>query len=238
MLSSGFVPPCVSLSETLCIFKNKGDWRDAINWRPIAMSNSIYRLLMRWVTISSSSLIENLLDPTQFGGRKGRGPGMATLHLLDQIERDGGDYIVFVDLFHAFDTPPKALLVECLQRAGFPPKIVLLLSSVLFLGETRIKSSDIPRFRTSHRNKQGCTVAPLMFVLFFDSVLKKLGMNGIQGTAFMINFSYPCNRISLEQSLQVLQQELANHGMTLNVSKCEIVPCYKTTPPHLTLGDV
>ena len=44
---TGDIPLPWLVSETLCLYKGKGSWQDPDRWRPIAMSNSIYRLLMR-----------------------------------------------------------------------------------------------------------------------------------------------------------------------------------------------
>lgn len=235
MLTQGYVPPEVSASETLCVFKNKGDWRDAKNWRPIAMSNSIYRLLMRWITHIFQENIEGQLDDTQFGGRKGRSPGMATLHLLDQIEKVKGEYLVLVDLYHAFDTPPKELLMECLRRAGLPEKIILLLSSVLFQGKTRLKSTQLPPFLTTHGTKQGCPFSPLLFTLFFNSILRELSQKGLKGTAFMDDLAFPTHSSTIQRDLALVQQVVHSHGMCLNVSKCEILPLNGNPPSSFRL---
>ena len=160
---------------------------------------------------------------------------MATLHLLDMVEKDSAEYIVFVDLFHAFDTPPKELLVECLQRAGIPPRIVLLITSVLFLGETRIKSSHLQPFRTTHGTKQVCPFSPLLFVLFFDSVLRTLKAKGVHGPAFMDDLAFPCRGSQISTFLTLVQQVVADHGMKLNASKCEILPLFHNQPVSVLL---
>ena len=45
------------VSETFCLFKGKGKWQDPDRLRPIAMKNSIYRLLMRRVHATLYPLI-------------------------------------------------------------------------------------------------------------------------------------------------------------------------------------
>ena len=45
--NEGYLPDDWLISETFCIFKGKGKWQDPDRWRPIAMSNSVYRLFMR-----------------------------------------------------------------------------------------------------------------------------------------------------------------------------------------------
>ena len=67
--TEGNVPHPWLGSGTFCIFKGKGAWQHADRWRPIAMSNSIYRLLMRWVYRTLYPLLSPHPHPRQFGGR-------------------------------------------------------------------------------------------------------------------------------------------------------------------------
>ena len=62
---SGTLPREWLVSETFCLFKEKGKWQDPDRWRPIAMSNSIYRLLMRWVHATLYPLISPHLHRRQ-----------------------------------------------------------------------------------------------------------------------------------------------------------------------------
>ena len=71
---TGDIPLPWLVSETLCLYKGKGSWQDLDRWRPIAMSNSIYRLLMRWVYRTLYPLPSPLLHHRQFGGRQGTSP--------------------------------------------------------------------------------------------------------------------------------------------------------------------
>ena len=75
---SGSIPDPWLISESFCIFKGKGQWQDPDRWRPIAMSNSMYRLLMRWVYHTLYPLIAPQLRPKQFDGRQGSSTAHAT----------------------------------------------------------------------------------------------------------------------------------------------------------------
>ena len=78
MYKEGTVPEAVSLSNTLPLYKGKGSWTDPDRWRPIAMSNSIYRLLARWIYSVILPILSPFLSKHQYGGLKGRSCGMAT----------------------------------------------------------------------------------------------------------------------------------------------------------------
>ena len=48
MYNAHAIPPSISESETVCFYKS-GDWRQGDRWRPIALSNSLYRTIPRWI---------------------------------------------------------------------------------------------------------------------------------------------------------------------------------------------
>ena len=62
---SGFMPKHWLSSKTFCLFKGQRKWQDPDRWRRIAMSNSVYRLSMRWVYSNSKlyPMVSPLLHP-------------------------------------------------------------------------------------------------------------------------------------------------------------------------------
>ena len=152
---AGDIPDCWLVSETLSIFKGKGSWRDPDCWRPIAMSNSVYRLLMRWVYKKLYPLISPQLHPRQFGGRQGVSTAHATQTFLDDIDSGNRWEAIFsFDMYHAFESPPKILIREVLQRMGTPIKLLLFISTVLEHGSTFIRGTPDEIFGTTHGVKQ------------------------------------------------------------------------------------
>ena len=61
------IPPEVSASETVCFYK-KGDWRDGEKWRPIALSNSLYHAVARWIYSILVVFTTPLICSWQYGG--------------------------------------------------------------------------------------------------------------------------------------------------------------------------
>ena len=177
IIRTGEVPRWISDSVTLPLFKGKGKWYDPTRWRPIAMSNSIYRLLARWILSIIRPQLEATLSPQQFGGLQGRSPGMATCHLLDNIARHPDlDTVIQLDLFHAFDSPPKVLLCRLLQKRGLPMIILPLLTSILSKAHTRLQGTTGGFFPTLCRVKQGCPLSGLglIFETYFQVFLDQI----------------------------------------------------------------
>ena len=112
--SEGFIPKPWLVFETFCLFKGKGQWQAPDRWRPIAMSNSIYRLFMRRVYSKLYPLASPFLRPNKFSGRQGTSTARATqifLHTIDSM-RDKEPLLNF-DVYHAFDTPPQTTYPWC-----------------------------------------------------------------------------------------------------------------------------
>ena len=84
--AQGDMPTTFMHSQTVCLCKGKGEWQDPDRWRPMTMSNSIYRLIMRWVHAKIYPMLVTWLRPHQYGGRRGVSPARATLSLMDMIE--------------------------------------------------------------------------------------------------------------------------------------------------------
>ena len=103
------------------------------------MSNSIYRLLMRWCSKKMYPLLSPQIHTRQFGGRQGVSTAHATQTFLNDMDSDvPWENIFAFDMYHAFDSPPKIVIREVLDRMGTPPQLLLLISTVLEHGSTFI----------------------------------------------------------------------------------------------------
>ena len=139
---TGHIPHAWLTSETLCVYKGKGPWRDLDRWRPIAMSNSIYRLLMRWTHMRLYPLLSPLINTRQFGDRRGVSTAHATQAFLNDLDTGTSwEAIYAFDMYHAFDSPPKMLISEVVERMGTPLKPLRLIQTVLEHGSTFIRGS-------------------------------------------------------------------------------------------------
>ena len=229
---AGDIPHCWLVSETLCIFKGKVSWRDPDRWRPIAMSNSVYRLLMRWVYKRLYPLISPQLHPRQFGGRQGVSTVHAKPTFLDDI--DGGnrwEAIFFFDMYHAFDGPPKILSREVLQRIGTPTKLLLLISTVLEHGSTFIRGTPDEIFGMTHGVKQGCPLSCFLFVIVFEIPLGYIHSHNIILSAYVDDISTPVAYNDGPKIASVVQAGLNLIGCQLNVIKSEFLPVHPHCPP-------
>ena len=121
------IPSFLLHSSTLCLFKGKGAWQDPDKWRPISLAPALYRVFAKWILSHLYPLLSPLLEINQFGALRRKSTQMATNLLLQQIDQNPEKPVLFVDLYHAFDSPPHEALIEALDRMGTPS---LLLSFI------------------------------------------------------------------------------------------------------------
>ena len=140
-----------------------------------------------------------------------------------------------VDFFHAFDSPPKRLLVRALDLAGTPLVLLLLIISVYLWATTTIRGSDEEPFKTSKGVKQGCPMSCLIFVLFINAILIFLLAMGLKFSAYVDDISLVLPKGKEQAIFSAVQTEAAHYNMQLNVAKNEVMGLGHHCPPQVTL---
>ena len=198
------------------------------------MSNSIYRLLARWIYSVVHPILCPFLSKHQYGGLRGRSPGMATAQLLHSaLMNPGSNCCLFLDLYHAFDTPPKEAILILLSKRGLPPGILLLLQSIFREGSTVLLGPSEKAFKTSCGIKQGCPLSCLLFISYFQLFLDYLTTQRLPFTAFVDDVALLLPSSQITAALSNIHLFLASMGLVLNRSKSEILPLRPGDPiPH------
>ena len=84
-------------------------------------------------------------------------------------------FMLFVDLRKAYDSVPCPALWLVLEKYGIPPLLVRLIQS-LHDGMKVNVSVDVtttPVIEVNNGSRQGCTIAPSLFNLYFNLVIKE-----------------------------------------------------------------
>ena len=234
---TGHIPHACLTSETPSIYKGKGLWRDPDRWRPIAMSNSIYRLLMRWTHMRLYPLLSPHMNTRQFGSRCGVSTAHATQAFLNDLDMGTTwEAIYAFDMYHAFDSPPKILISEVLERMGTPLKLLRLIQTVLEHGSTFIGGSPDEVFRTTQGVKQRCPLSCFLFVLVFEIPLRYLQSQGLTVSAYVDDVSTPITQGNGDRTASQVQPGLNLIDCQLNVAKSECLPLLCPPPPNATLA--
>ena len=79
----------------------------------------------------------------------------------------------FVDLRKAYDSVPRLALWQVLKKSGVPPQMLKIIASFHenMQAEVRIGGVLSESFRVRNGLRQGCTLAPTLFNLFFSAVV-------------------------------------------------------------------
>ena len=81
--------------------------------------------------------------------------------------------MVFVDLRKAYDSVPREALWRVLTKYGVPPVLVNIIKSMHegMKAEVTIDGQVTPEFEVNNGLRQGCTIAPTLFNLYFIMVI-------------------------------------------------------------------
>ena len=181
-------------------------------------------------------LLSPHLHDCQFGGRQGVSTAHATQTFLNDMDTDTTwEAIYAFDMYHALDSPPKILIREVLDRMGTPPKLLLLVQTVLEYGSTFIRGAPDEVFRTTQGVKQGCPLSCFLFVLVLKIPLRFLASQGVVLSAFVDDVSIPIPPKTGPHTATLVQRGLNLIGCQLNVSKSECLPTTSPQPPPPSL---
>ena len=174
----GCVPQAWRDAELVPIPK-KGDLSSCDNWRGIALLDVIGKVVGRLVQNRLQDLAESELSDPQCGFRQGRSCTdqiFSVNQLIEKIyEHRAQGFLVFIDLRKAYDSVSREALWRGLQVLGVPPGLVRLIASFHtgMSAKVRVGSSHTDEIPVNNGLRQGCSIAPVLFNLFFELVLEK-----------------------------------------------------------------
>ena len=163
-------------AEIVPVPKN-GDLQSCDNWRGISLLDVVGKLFARIIQERLQHIAEDILPESQCGFRKGRGccDMIFVARQLVEKAREHQDllFTLFVDLRKAYDSVPRLALWQVLEKSGVPPQMLKIIASFHedMQAEVRIGGVLSESFRVRNGLRQGCTLAPTLFNLFFSAVV-------------------------------------------------------------------
>ena len=165
-------------SKSITLYKNKGERNDCNNYRGISLLSIVGKVFARVILIRLQELVERIYPESQCGFRAKR-PTIDMVFSLRQLQEKCREqqmplYIAFFDLTKAFDMVGRDGLFKVLPKIGCPPKLQSMIESFHTdtKGTVQFNGSPSEPFEIRSGVKQGCVLAPTLFGIFFDLLLK------------------------------------------------------------------
>ena len=176
-LSTSVAPKVWHKSQIIPLPK-KGDLSLVTNYRGISLMAIAAKLYNKMILNRIVPFVEPLLRKNQNGFRRGRSTLSQILclrRIIEESKLSNRDLaLVFVDFSKAFDSVDRSKMFDILKLYGIPDKIITAIKVLYTDTSSTILTSDgeTPPFSISSGILQGDTLAPFLFIIVVDYVLR------------------------------------------------------------------
>ena len=239
ILDRDIYPESFKLANIVSIYK-KGDATQMKNYRPIALLQTLYKILAGLIKNRLIQTYDAWIQKSQFGFRPKKSTAQAIFiarRLMDISERTGANLsLVLLDWKMAFDKVNQTKLLQALRRLKVPPRMLKTIGHIYSTPKFRVATGGhSSTFRTQHSGiRQGCPLSPYLFVILMSTLFhdikqrlttpkQKEPLSGIEYTEILFaddtlifgNYTHHINLL-----LKEIQLESKYYNMELNLDKC------------------
>jgi len=222
--------------------ERKGDYSLPGSYRPVALENTMAKVLETLVAQRLTSTLEKeaLLPDTQFGARKHRSTSSAlaliteTTHTVWKRDPRLIVSIINLDLSAAFDNVSHPRLLEAILKKGLPFWIQNFIHGFLTQRRTCLQfdGAASPEITTQTGIPQGSPLSPILFLLFSSGLLEQtksendthLNLGFVDDTTLMVwGHTAAGNCRKLEEIQEICQAWARRSGAVFNPEKYELI---------------
>lgn len=223
-------------------------------YRPISVL-PVLALIFETVVLRGL-IIPNLVkkfDTSQFafapGNRCGTNLALTEMRLwsMSRLEHGGVVRMLAIDYTKAFDKLSHKRILEAATDFGLAAPLVLWLKSYLTerMQRVKINNSTSEYSRITSGVPQGSVIAPVLFAMVIDGVANIVREHNATPFLYADDLTIQCHvesdGMSLQHVVNAVSQWSSEKGLTINVSKCQLLDITRSHKPPLTpvtIGDV
>ena len=229
-------PPSFGESQ-LCLIPKVENIPHPDQFRPISVTNSDYRIVMRYWAKWLIEIASGVISKEQHVMFKGRSIDEAVKSVYDSFYEalaEGKDVTLLqTDFCKAYDYVNHDALLHILKGLNAPPQVIYVVEKVLqesvtwlpnIGGSKRGGNNESIQSRTGVR--QGCPISPLLFVIVFDILLVSLKKeyNPQDLSGFMDDLGMVIQKAETINSLTPTFKKYEEvTGAKLNFNKCFVL---------------
>ena len=170
------MPEMLSEGLIFLIPKEGGNLDELRHWRPITILNSAYKILAKALSLRLQPMLETLIHPTQTGFVKSRSilDNIFTFREVVSLTRMRREPLamLLLDFEKAYDWVDWAFLEDTMACMRFPFEWIRGVASLYRSAHSQIlvAGDQGERFNISRSIRQGCPLAPTLFLFFVEAM--------------------------------------------------------------------
>ena len=143
----------------------------------MSLLDVVGKVLAKVIHQRLQTIVEEEVADSQCGFRCNRGCNdmiFCARQLIEKaVEYNTKAFLLFVDLRKAYDSLPREAMWMILSKYGVPEKLISIIRSFHNNMQAEISiNDDVAHVTVSIGLRQGCVLAPTLFILFFNLVLR------------------------------------------------------------------
>jgi ribonuclease HI len=183
-LTSKDLPPSFGTAKIITIHKS-GNKADAMNYRPIALLHTFYKVFTRIVASRLARLLPSRIHESQHGFVPDRQledaihtmqAVLTTKHCKPEVTEQDSPVVISLDFAKAYDTIRRDFLFETMAKWGFRDDFLDIIKA-LHSNTTAVfeNNGDLSRLvPVTSGIRQGCPLAPLLFIIGIDPLARRI----------------------------------------------------------------
>lgn len=247
--NEGCIPAALKLSRVVPIYK-KGDKRDVANYRVVAISSVILKVMEIAIKWRLTFIIEPKLSNTQHGFRPHRSVTTNLLNLSIEVNkafhRRNQIDIFYGDFQNAFNVVVHRLLIGKMNRFGLGFKTIKWLNEFVSnrMSFVKIGNATSRQYCMSSGVPAGSTLGPILFSMFINDLPEVIQHAKVLLFADDLKMLLEISNVSETRKLQTDINNMIRwcnkNELSLNINKCNIFTASRATNPiqnNYSIGD-